>query len=86
MLMEMIQNREKETEDEKEQENGTSDQANGVEPEGSGQEDEESGEVVACEYKPSLLTPCRFGCFTGEASAIETGKFHTDYVDLSRIW
>ena len=82
MLMEMIQNREKETEDEKEQENG----ANGVEPERSGQEDEESGEVVACEYKPSLLTPHRFGCFTGEASAIETGKFHTDYVDLSRIW
>ncbi|KAM7429968.1 hypothetical protein ABFA07_019252 [Porites harrisoni] len=47
MLMEMIENQEKETENEKEQEqeqeNGTSDQANGVEPERSDQEDEESG-------------------------------------------
>lgn len=50
MLMEMIENQEKETENEKEQENGTSDQANGVEPERSDQEDEESGKVVACEY------------------------------------
>ena len=50
MLMEMIENQEKETENEKEQENGTSDQANGVEPERSDQEDEESGEVVAFEY------------------------------------
>lgn len=50
MLMEMIENQEKEIENEKEQENGTSDQANGVEPERSDQEDEESGEVVACEY------------------------------------
>ena len=50
MLMEMIENQEKETENEKEQENGTSGQANGVEPERSDQEDEESGEVVACEY------------------------------------
>ena len=50
MLMEMIENQEKETENEKEQENGTSDQANGVEPERSDQEDEESGEVVASGY------------------------------------
>lgn len=50
MLMEMIENQEKETENEKEQENGTSDQANGVQPERSDQEDEESGEVVTCEY------------------------------------
>ena len=50
MLMEMIENQEKETKNEKEQENGTSDQANGVEPERSDQEHQESGEVVACEY------------------------------------
>ena len=82
--MEMIENQEKETENEKEQENGTSDRANGGEPERSDQEDEESGEVVACEYS-CHSTSHHFGCFAWEASAIQTQKFHTDDVDLSGI-
>lgn len=45
MLMEMIENQEKSSGDEKEQENGTS-EMNGVEKEESDQEDEESSEVT----------------------------------------
>lgn len=44
MLMEMIENQEKSTEDEKEQENGSS-EMNGVDQEESEQEDEETSEV-----------------------------------------
>lgn len=45
MLMEMIENQEKSTEDEKEQENGT-DEVNGVEQKESDQEADESSEVT----------------------------------------
>lgn len=45
MLMEMIENQEKSSGDEKEQENGTS-EMNGVEKEEIDQEDEESSEVT----------------------------------------
>lgn len=45
MLMEMIENQEKSSGDEKKQENGTS-EMNGVEKEESDQEDEESSEVT----------------------------------------
>lgn len=45
MLMEMIENQEKSSGDEKKQENGTS-EMNGVEKEESDQEDEESSEVI----------------------------------------
>ena len=44
MLMEMLENLEKPTEDDKEQENGT-DELDGVEQEESNQEDDDSSEV-----------------------------------------
>ena len=39
---------------------------------------------VGCEY--SSVSSRLYGHFGGETSAIQPQKFHTDGIDLSRIW
>ena len=101
MLMEMIENQEKSTEDEKEQQNGTN-EVNGIEPNESNQEDEDSSEVrdefsVPDKREVSGKKPNKAGFLTRQSewwtwedlertTLIDPSRFSIDSLTLKVIW